>query len=86
VGLFKIKSWVFTVLGQMSFGMMIATWAGWMPAFMMRAYQIDAAQAGGMVGSAALVGILGSLGAGFIADAWYKKNTSARVYLMFISR
>jgi MFS family permease len=86
VGLFKIKSWVFTVLGQMSFGMMIATWAGWMPAFMMRAYQIDAAQAGGMVGSAALVGILGSLGAGFIADAWYKKNTSARVYLMFISQ
>ncbi len=83
---FKIKSYLFTVLGHMCFGMMAFTWAGWLPAFMMRAYEITAAQAGSIVGSAALVGILGALAGGFIADAWYRKNKGARIYVMTIAQ
>ncbi len=86
IGLFRIKSYLFTVLGHTCFGLMTFTLAGWLPAFMMRAYQIDAAQAGSIVGVAALMGILGSLAGGFIADAWYRKNKGARIYVMTIAQ
>jgi len=81
---FKTKSYILTILGQTCWGMIALTWLGWVPAFMMRAYEMSAAQAGGILGAAALFGILGSLCGGFIADAWYKKNKGARVYLMTI--
>ncbi|MFA5399679.1 MAG: MFS transporter [Dehalococcoidia bacterium] len=86
LALFKIKSYVFTLLGQMCFGVMLTTVIGWLPAFMMRAYDLNAAQAGGIVGSAALIGILGSLGGGFIADIWYRRQKGARIYLMTIAQ
>jgi MFS family permease len=49
---------------------------------MIRAYNLDAGQAGSIIGIIALVAVLGSPLGGFIADRWYKKNTGARGYMM----
>jgi MFS transporter, Spinster family, sphingosine-1-phosphate transporter len=86
VKLLKIKSFLFTTLGQMCFGVVYFTWLGWAPAFIMRAYGVDAGQAGTMFGVAALVGALGSVLGGFLADRWHKKNRSARGYMMAITQ
>ncbi|MFA5079867.1 MAG: MFS transporter, partial [Dehalococcoidia bacterium] len=84
VGLFKIKSFVFITLGQICFAVVYFTWLGWVPAFIIRAYNVDAAQAGSIVGVAALTGIVGSVLGGFIADYWHKRNKGARGYMMAI--
>lgn len=84
VGLFKIKSFVFITLGQICFAVVYFTWIGWVPAFIIRAYNVDAAQAGSIVGVAALTGIVGSVLGGFIADYWHKRNKGARGYMMAI--
>ncbi|MFA5065650.1 MAG: MFS transporter [Dehalococcoidia bacterium] len=86
LGVFKIPSFLLTAFGHMCFGMMTFTWAGWLPAFMMRSYDISAAQAGSIVGAAALMGILGALAFGFATDAWYRKNKNARIYMMTLAQ
>ena len=45
IKLFKIKSFTFTTLGQACFGLYVFTWIGWLPAFMIRSYNLDAGQA-----------------------------------------
>jgi MFS transporter, Spinster family, sphingosine-1-phosphate transporter len=82
--LFKIKSFTFTTLGQACFGLYVFTWIGWLPAFMIRAYGIDAGTAGTIIGGVALTAVLGSPVAGFIADRWQKKNRGGRGYMMTI--
>ncbi len=84
VGLFKIKAFTFTTLGQACFGLYVFTWIGWLPAFMIRGYNIDAGQAGTIVGGIALVAALGSPIGGWIADRWHKKNRGGRGYMMAI--
>jgi len=82
VKLFKIKAFTFTTLGQVCFGLYVFTWVGWLPAFMMRAYNLDAAQAGTTIGVIALVAMLGSPISGLLADRWRRKNRGARGYMM----
>jgi MFS family permease len=84
IKLFKIKSFTFTTLGQACFGLYVFTWIGWLPAFMMRSYSMDAGQAGTAIGVIALVAVLGSPIGGWIADRWQKKNRGARGYMMAI--
>ena len=84
IGLFKIRSFLFITLAQICFAAVYFTWIGWVPAFIIRAYNVDAAQAGTIVGVAALIGALGSVVGGFIADYWHKRNKGARGYMMAI--
>ena len=82
IKLFKIKGYTFTVLGQFCFGLVVFTWIGWLPTFMIRAYNLDAAQAGTIIGVIALVAVVGSPIGGLIADRWQKKNRGGRGYMM----
>ena len=82
IGLFKIKSFTFTTLGQVCFGLYVFTWIGWLPAFMIRGYNIDAGQAGTIVGLIAVVAALGSPLGGWLADRWNKKSRGGRGYMM----
>jgi MFS family permease len=82
IGLFKTKSYTFTVLGQICFGFYVFTWIGWLPAFMMRGYSIDAGQAGTIVGAVAVVAALGSPLGGWLADRWQRKSRGGRGYMM----
>ena len=80
--LFKIRSFTLTTLGQACFGLYVFTWVGWLPAFMIRAYGVDAGTAGTMIGSIALTAVLGSPIGGYIADRWQRKNRGGRGYMM----
>lgn len=82
IKLFKTKSYTFTTLGQLCFGMVVFTWIGWLPAFMIRAYNLDAAQAGTIIGVIAIVAVVGSPIGGLIADRWQKKSRGGRGYMM----
>ncbi len=82
IKLFKIKAFTFTTLGQVCFGLYVFTWIGWLPAFMIRAYNLDAGQAGTIVGGVALLAVLGSPIGGLLADRWHKKNRGGRGYMM----
>jgi MFS family permease len=82
IKLFKIKAFTFTTLGQVCFGLYVFTWIGWLPAFMIRAYSLDAGQAGTIVGGVALLAVLGSPIGGILADRWHKKNRGGRGYMM----
>jgi MFS family permease len=82
IGLFKTKSYTFTVLGQICFGFYVFTWIGWLPAFMIRGYSIDAGQAGTIVGLIAVVAALGSPFGGWLADRWQRKSRGGRGYMM----
>jgi MFS family permease len=82
IKLFKVKSYLFTVLGQICFGLFVFTWIGWLPAFMMRGYNIDAGQAGTIVGGVAVVAAIGSPLGGWLADRWQKTNRGGRGYMM----
>jgi len=82
IKLFKIKAYTFTTLGQLCFGLVVFTWIGWLPAFMMRAYNLDAAQAGTIIGLIAIVAVVGSPIGGLIADRWQKKSRGGRGYMM----
>lgn len=84
LGLFKINSFRFTTLGQACFGLYVFTWVGWLPAFMIRAYSLDAGKAGSIIGVIALVAVLGSPIGGWIADRWQKRNRGGRGYMMAI--
>jgi MFS transporter, Spinster family, sphingosine-1-phosphate transporter len=82
IGLFKTKSYTFTVLGQVCFGLYVFTWIGWLPAFMIRAYNLDAGQAGTIIGAVAIVAATGSPLGGWLADKWQRKNRGGRGYMM----
>jgi len=82
IKLFKTRAYTFTVLGQFCFGLVVFTWIGWLPAFMIRAYNVDAAQAGTIIGLIAIVAVVGSPIGGLIADRWQKKNRGGRGYMM----
>ncbi len=82
VKLFKIKAFTFTTLGQACYGLYVFTWVGWLPAFLMRAYNIDAAAAGTIVGVAGLTAMIGSPISGLLSDRWRRKNRGARGYMM----
>lgn len=86
IELFKIKSFVMTTVGQILWGFMYFTYLGWAPAFLMRAYGIDAALAGKIIGGVALVGIPAALVFSILGHAWYKRNKNARLYMMMISQ
>jgi MFS family permease len=82
IKLFKIKSFTFITLGQICFGLYVFTWIGWLPAFMIRAYNIDAGQAGAIVGGVALLAVVGSPIGGWLADRWHTKSRAGRGYMM----
>ena len=85
--LFQIKSFVLIcVVGQVLWSFTYQTWIGWLPAFMMRSYSLDAETVGTTVGLAGLTGILGALAAGYLSHVWYQKNQNARIYVMTIAQ
>lgn len=82
IKLFKIKSFTFTTLGQSCWAFYYFTFLGWLPAFVIRGYNLDAGAAGSIVGGVGLLAVVGSLVGGVIADRWQKKNRSGRGYMM----
>jgi MFS family permease len=59
--------------------------ATWFPALLMRAFEIKEDKAGLIMGGVTVIGILGPLLGGFLADKWQKKRGGGRMRLAAIS-
>jgi MFS transporter, Spinster family, sphingosine-1-phosphate transporter len=75
--IFKCKSYLFPTLGGIFFLTTTVAVTVWTPAILMRAYNMDAATAGGNFGLVSLVMFLAPLG-GLIADRWQKRSQRGR--------
>lgn len=84
IQLFKIKSFTYTTIAQTFFGFFYFTYIGFLPALLMRAYNLDAAKATLIVGLTALLAIVGAPLGGWLADLWLVRNRAARPLFMSI--
>ncbi len=84
IQLFKGKAYTLTVIGQTMFGFFYYTLIGFLPALLMRAYDIDAAKATLIVGGAALLSLVGAPLGGWLGDKWMSRNKAARPLFMGI--
>lgn len=84
IKLFKIPSFTYIVLGQSCWSFFFLTFLGWLPTLLIRAYNLDAAGAGSIVGLCGLIAVVGPLLGGFLADRWQKHNKCARAHTMLI--
>jgi len=85
VGLFKIRTYTFNVIAQCLYAFISFTLMGWLPALLMRAYGIDAFQAGMINGLTALIVIIGAPLGGFLGDRWQKKSKAGRPYFLVVA-
>ena len=58
IGLFRIKTYTFNVIAQTFYALVTMTLIGWLPALLMRSYNIDAFQAGTINGLTGLIVII----------------------------
>jgi len=84
IGILKIKSVLFNTLGMTFWGLFYVTFLGWLPALMMRVYGLDSAQAGTIVGVAAILAVVGIPFGGWIADIWQRRHKAGRAYMMTV--
>ncbi len=85
VGLFKIRTYTFNVIAQCLYAFISFTLMGWLPALLMRAYSIDAFQAGMINGLTALIVVIGAPLGGFLGDRWQKKSKAGRAYFLVVA-
>ena len=75
--IFKIKSWWLATLSATFTYLGVLAMATWTPAFLVRAYNMDAGQAGMVFGAIQLMVLLGPLGA-MLMDRWHRHFKNAR--------
>ena len=85
VALFKIRTYTFNVIAQCLYAFISFTLMGWLPALLMRAYSIDAFQAGMINGLTALIVVISAPLGGFLGDRWQKKSKAGRAYFLVVS-
>ena len=79
VYLLKIPTLRWLYIGYAMMQIMAMSLLVWMPTFVIRAQGVKADVAGSMMGLIALLGIVGALLGGIIADKWQIKNLKARM-------
>jgi MFS family permease len=84
IKLFKIKSFALTVVGHSIFLLFFFTFIGWLPAFIMRGYNMNAAQAGVLLAGIFLIAVPASVLGGFLADLWLKHSSNGRAKFMLV--
>ena len=85
LGLFKIKTYSMNIIAQSLFAFISMTILGWLPALLMRAYNIDAFQAGTINGLTSLIVLIGAPLGGFLGDRWQAKKHGGRAYFMVVA-
>ena len=85
LGLFKIKTYSMNIIAQCLFAFISMTILGWLPALLMRAYNIDAFQAGTINGLTSLIVLIGAPLGGFLGDRWQAKKHGGRAYFMVVA-
>lgn len=81
--LFKIKTLVLHWIGVVFLSMMLFGFLAWYPALLMRGYGLNVADAGKIVGLAAIVGMIGTPVGGLLSDLWQKFSRRGR--MLFLS-
>jgi len=82
--IFKCKSYLLPTISGIFFLTTVVAVTVWTPAILMRAYNMDAAEAGRSYGLVSLVLLLAPLG-GLIADRWQKRHKSGRPLFMTLT-
>lgn len=77
----KIPTMKWYFLGYGLFSIMTQAALAWLPAFFMREFGWNEAQAGGAAGAIGICAIIGALLGGFLADYWNRKNRRGHLYL-----
>ena len=85
IRLFRIKTYTFNVIAQTLYAFVTMTMIGWLPALLMRAYSVDAFQAGTINGLTGLIVIIGAPLGGFLGDRWQRKKNGGRAYFMVVA-
>jgi MFS family permease len=85
INLFRIKTYTFNVIAQTLYAFVTMTMIGWLPALLMRAYSIDAFQAGTINGLTGLIVIIGAPLGGFLGDRWQRSKKGGRAYFMVVA-
>jgi len=83
--LFKIPTLRWLYIGIAMFQVIQAAALGWLPAFMMRAQNINADKAGMILGILFLTSFIGIPLGGYLADFWQKRNDRGRMYVAALS-
>ena len=85
VGLFKIRTLVWTFVGYGLANIMSMSFLFWAPAFIGRAWGVDVQAANGILVPIVLAAIIGSPAGGALADMWFRKNPRGRLYVPAIT-
>ena len=75
--------WLYVALGM--YGVVQIAVGTWFPALLMRAYGIKEDTAGLIMGLVTIIGLLGPITGGILADRWQKKRMGGRVLLAAVS-
>ncbi|MDD5169186.1 MAG: MFS transporter, partial [Syntrophales bacterium] len=83
--LLKIKTLRWLYLGLGMFAILQFSIMTWFPALLMRAYHVKEDKAGLVVGLVSIIGLLGPILGGILADRWQKKRSGGRMRLAAVS-
>lgn len=75
--------WLYVALGM--YGVLQISVGTWFPALLMRAYGIKEDKAGMVMGVVTIIGLLGPIMGGILADKWQQKRPGGRMLLAAIS-
>ncbi len=75
--------WLYVALGM--YGVVQISVGTWFPALLMRAYDIKEDKAGLIMGVVTIIGLLGPIAGGILADRWQKKRGGGRMLLAAVS-
>ena len=80
-GLFKSRSYAFTVLGYCAYTFVVGGVAHWVPTYMQRMFKVDQMHANLIFGGIAVVtGLTGTLSGGYFSDWWNKRRQGAHMH------
>jgi len=83
--LFKIRTYTFNVIAQSLYVFVTFTMLGWIPALLMRSYNLDSFQAGTIGGLTGLIVILGAPLGGYLGDRWQGRKHGGRSYFLVVA-
>jgi MFS family permease len=84
--LFTFPSYVLVIAGYVAQTFALGGFAFWAPSFLVRAHHMELAAAGGFFGQALVVmGLLATLGGGYVATAWQRRTGRGYAWMLAIS-
>ena len=84
--LFKLPSYVLVILGYIAQTFAMGGFSFWAPTFLVRVHHMDLAAAGTFFGlSMVVMGLLATLGGGYLATAWQRKTGTGYAWVLALS-